>query len=293
MTTADTLAKIKEGEILSGSQTTAISKPAMLLPRLAGQAGLEPGKFYAAVKTTCGCEGATDEHFAVLLMTADKYLLNPLLKQLYLMKTQKGVQVIIPVDGWVPLLVNHPDYFAHDVQYQWEGKPFASRCLAAVCRIWTRSRQAARMPPFEHPELLSECYRDTGPWKSHPTRMLGHKAVIQAARRCFGIYVMDEDEARNIGEVPASLPTATPYRLPTDPPVTTSDTVIDVAATPVESSLTDRFLVRIAAATDEGTLAGIDGDIHFQAELGKLSKPEVEALQAAIVTRFNALPEAS
>jgi hypothetical protein len=179
-----------------------------LLERLAGIVGLDPQKFYATVKSMCGCDGARDEHFAALLMVADKYQLNPTLNQLYLVPTKRGIQVVIPVDGWVPLLTAHPDYLAHDVVMIWEGEPYRSKAIAATCRIWTRSRRALDLGPFEHTELLSECYRDTGPWKSHQQRMLGHKAVIQATRRCFGIYVMDSDEAARIGEPARPLQTA-------------------------------------------------------------------------------------
>ncbi len=200
---------------MSESTGMTVTPRPMLLPKLAAAAGLEPAKFYAAIKATCGCSGAGDEHFAVLMMVADQYNLNPMLKQLYLMETKKGVQAVIPVDGWVPLLVNYHEYLAHDVVLIWDGEPFKSKCVAATCRIWTKTRQKMLMGPFEHSEMMEECYRDTGPWKSHPTRMLGHKAVIQATRRAFGIYVMDEDEARNIGEVRALPSEERSFRLPT------------------------------------------------------------------------------
>lgn len=177
-----------------------------LLQMLSSAVGLEPLKYYAAIKRSCGCEGATDEDFSVLMMASQKYNLNAMLRQLYLMKTKRGIQVVIPVDGWVPLLVNHDDYLAHDVVLQWEGEPFVSKCVAATCRIWTQTRSAMNLGPFEHTEMMEECWCDTGPWKSHPTRMLGHKAVIQGTRRAFGIYVMDSDEASRIDGTPSTEP---------------------------------------------------------------------------------------
>jgi hypothetical protein len=48
-------------------------------------------------------------------------------------------------------------------------------------------------------EYLAECRRDTGPWKSHPRRMLRHKAMIQAARLAFGYGgIYDQDEAERV-----------------------------------------------------------------------------------------------
>lgn len=193
----------------------ATTKPS-LIQRLSGAVGLDPAKYYTAVKTTCGCDGATDEHFAMLLMVADRYSLNPVLKQLYLMPTKKGVQVVIPVDGWVPLLTNHAGYVAHETVLIWEGEPYKSKVTAAKTRIWTEQRQALGLGPFEHDELMEECWRDTGPWKSHPTRMLGHKSVIQATRRCFGIYIMDADEASSIGEARGVQPSNKIAALPAE-----------------------------------------------------------------------------
>ena len=185
------------------TELAKVEQKQSLLQMLSSTVGLEPQKYYAAVKRSCGCEGATDEDFSVLMMTAHKYKLNPMLRQLYLMKTKRGIQVVIPVDGWVPLLISHPDYLAHDIVLQWDGKPYVSKCVAATCRIWTVSRNSLNLGPFEHTEMMEECWCDTGPWKSHPTRMLGHKGVIQGARRAFGIYVMDSDEASRIGDSPA------------------------------------------------------------------------------------------
>jgi len=49
---------------------------------------------------------------------------------------------------------------------------------------------------------MAECKRDgVGPWKSHPRRMLRHKALIQCARLAFGYTgIYDEDEAQRITE---------------------------------------------------------------------------------------------
>ena len=55
--------------------STELSKPEQkqsLLTMLSSSVGLEPQKYYAAIKTSCGCQGATDDHFAVLMMEALK-----------------------------------------------------------------------------------------------------------------------------------------------------------------------------------------------------------------------------
>ncbi len=67
----------------------------------------------------------------------------------------------------------------------------------------------------DHPtvvrEYLAECYRAPfksktgyvveGPWQSHPSRFLRHKATIQCARLAFGfVGIHDQDEAERIAE---------------------------------------------------------------------------------------------
>jgi hypothetical protein len=53
-------------------------------------------------------------------------------------------------------------------------------------------------------EYLKECYRDVGPWNSHPRRMLRHKAFIQCARMAFGFGgIYDPDEGERIRDAMA------------------------------------------------------------------------------------------
>jgi hypothetical protein len=260
--------------------STELSKPEQkqsLLTMLSSSVGLEPQKYYAAIKTSCGCQGATDDHFAVLMMAAHTYGLNPMLRQLYLMDTKRGISVVIPVDGWVPLMVNHPDYLAHEIVLQWDGKPFVSKCVAATCRIWTKSRNALNLGPFEHTEMMGECWRDTGPWKSHPTRMLGHKATIQGARRAFGIYVMDSDEAANIERStpqparPGSLTVSLPQDLPEE--------IVDATVEPTD--LTPQHDTYQALSQQIATVkSGKDAATLAQTIAGYLSSNEITQDQA-------------
>ena len=68
------------------------------------------------------------------------------------------------------------------------------------CRMYRKDRSH----PIAVKEYFEEVYRDVGPWKSHPRRMLRHKAMIQAARLAFGFAgVYDQDEAERIVEVTA------------------------------------------------------------------------------------------
>lgn len=193
-----------------------------LVADLAGAAGLEPSRYYATVKEMCGCTGASDENFAGLLMVAKQLDLNPITRQLYLMKTQRGVQVVVPVDGYLRILARQPELVAHTCEL---GRDDIAGDYAEVT-IYTREQVAVGVPPFRHREYMAECAGKTGPWQSHPTRMLKHKAYSQAVRYRFGLYVPDEDEWHRAGaplsespqRVAAELTPAVPLAALAGPP---------------------------------------------------------------------------
>jgi hypothetical protein len=73
--------------------------------------------------------------------------------------------------------------FAHDEKRQ---------LVSCTCVIWRKDRNR----PIKVTEYLSECKRNTEPWKMEH-RMLRHKALIQCARVAFGFSgVYDEDDSR-------------------------------------------------------------------------------------------------
>lgn len=180
-----------------------------LLVDLAGAQGMDPQKFYLAVKTLCGCQGATDEHFAGLLMVAREFGLNPILRHLYLMPTKRGVSVVMGVDGYLVflrraekdgLVVRHDclEGWFLDPRFPPEQNKTRRGCKAL---LWFDGEPQ----PREHVEWFDECQRDTDPWKQMPSRMIRHKAMSQAVRRWLGLYVMDTDEAARISDVPQQV----------------------------------------------------------------------------------------
>src|SRR5580765_7172723 len=78
----------------------------------------------------------------------------------------------------------------------------------ATCIIYRKDRSH----PTRITEYLAECTRGTDPWKSHPRRMLRHKALIQCARLAFGFAgIYDHDEGERIIDVtPELLPKIDP-----------------------------------------------------------------------------------
>ncbi len=96
---------------------------------------------------------------------------------------------MVGVDGWTRIINNHEAF---------DGMEFEQDAESCTCKIYRKDRGH----PTVVTEYMTECRRDTGPWKSHPRRMLRHKAMIQAARLAFGYGgIYDQDEAERIRDM--------------------------------------------------------------------------------------------
>lgn len=181
--------------------TTAIAeaKPqrTSLVAKFAGRYGVDANKMVETLKATCFRQksnndpAVTNEQMMALLVIADQYGLNPFTKEIYAFPDKGSIVPVVGVDGWIRIINERPElqsvsfhYAADDSDDPW-----------IECVIERRDRSQ----PIAVREYLSECQRDTGPWKSHPRRMLRHKALIQAARLAFGFSgIRDPDEAERI-----------------------------------------------------------------------------------------------
>lgn len=169
---------------------TAISQnPPSLLAKIAAKYSVEPNKMLTTLKATAFKGDVSNEQLMALLIVADQYGLNPWTKEIYAFPDrQNGIVPVIGVDGWSRIINSHD---------QFDGMSFKQDEASCTCTIYRKDRQH----PVEVTEWMSECKRDVGPWKSHPKRMLRHKAMIQCARLAFGfVGVYDQDEAERIVE---------------------------------------------------------------------------------------------
>lgn len=129
-----------------------------------------------------------------LLIVADQYSLNPFTRELFAFPDkQNGVVPVVSVDGWSRILNDHPQFDGCDFEFG----PDDDRGLPTWCECIIHRKD--RSHPVRVREYMAEVRRDTGPWKSHPRRMLRHKALIQCARVALGFSgIYDQDEAERI-----------------------------------------------------------------------------------------------
>ncbi len=149
----------------------------------------------------------TDAQMTALMVVADQYGLNPWTREIYAFPDKGGIVPVVGVDGWSRILNEHP---------QFDGLEFEQDAESCTCVIYRKDRSHA----IKVTEWLSECKRDNAPpWKSHPKRMLRHKALIQCARLAFGfVGIYDQDEAERIIEVNAQTGEIIPKSKPAEKP---------------------------------------------------------------------------
>ncbi len=141
------------------------------------------------LKATAFKGQVSDAQMTALLVVANQYALNPWTKEIYAFPDKNnGIVPVVGVDGWSRIINSHP---------QFDGIEFEQDDASCTCVIYRKDRNR----PIKVTEYRDECARGTGPWQSHPKRMLRHKAMIQCARLAFGYGgIYDQDEAERIVE---------------------------------------------------------------------------------------------
>jgi hypothetical protein len=201
------VAKVKTAAVAipEGGRGTSV------LARLAGRFGVEPAKMMECLKATAFKGPASNEQIMALCIVADQYGLNPWTKEIYAFPDKNnGIVPVVGVDGWSRIINEHPQFNG----MEFDMSPDGTEC---TCTIHRKDRAF----PVAVTEYLDECKRATGPWGSHPKRMLRHKAMVQAARLAFGYAgIFDADEADRIKDVTdevvigrpvIEMPTAAPF----------------------------------------------------------------------------------
>lgn len=141
------------------------------------------------LKATAFKGQVSDAQMTALMVVANQYALNPWTKEIYAFPDKNnGIVPVVGVDGWSRIINSHP---------QFDGIEFEQDDQSCTCVIFRKDRNR----PIKVTEWMAECKRGTGPWQSHPKRMLRHKAMIQCARLAFGYGgIYDQDEAERIVE---------------------------------------------------------------------------------------------
>ena len=243
---------------MSALSTDTAPRGVSLMTRIASRYGVDADKMAATLKATAFAtpgKTITNEQLMALCILADQYRLNPFTKEIYAFPDKGGIVPVVGIDGWVRIANEHPELDGFEYRYADETSGPKSTPVWIECIVHRKDR--------EHPtvarEYLAECQRGSAPWSSHPSRMLRHKATIQALRLAFGFAgIYDADEARDIvrNREPVTLSAAPelPAALASDEPPVDMDPETGEVAGPEEQSavaLSDVVMMYETATTPE------------------------------------------
>jgi phage recombination protein Bet len=259
-----------------------------LLLQLAERYGVEPEIFERTVASVAMPNPHTREELISCLIVANEHDLNPLTKEIHFMRSKTGQIVpIVGVDGWVKKLNTHPQFNGFEFAYQWSGG--GKSLVSVTCTVHRKDR--------EHPtvvtEFLAECQRlpgqGKGPnaWSMTPSRMLRHRALMQATRYAIGFGgVLDMDEfERWQSELKDVTPAATlavpddiPAEAATQQPVSEAE---DTQDPPIVDP--DKYIASLEeslATADDKEMFDEVWAAHLDGSDGRLSREHAEAATA-------------
>ncbi len=170
---------------------------------------------------------ASDSEMISLLSVADKYKLDPFIREIYAFRNKKGVLTnIIGIDGWIKIMNNRLTFKGFKLE---EAENFITVGKSKPCPEWMEIHifDSDRDHPIIIREYLDECYNggkfSSDPWDTHTKRFLRWKTLAQGVRVAYGVNeVIDKDEAERIdigivGEQGVDLETPdTAEQLPAD-----------------------------------------------------------------------------
>jgi phage recombination protein Bet len=178
---------------MASQELTLTSDRPSLSALFAAKYAVQQNNVFALLKETAlkSKDAVSDAEVAAFMIVCNQYELNPFIKEIYGFISNGKMQYVISVDGWATLVNRQSSLNGIEFEEHFDG----ATIKAITCRIHHKNRAL----PTVVTEYLSECKRDTVPWKTWPIRMLRHKAMIQCSRIAFGLAgIMDEDEAERM-----------------------------------------------------------------------------------------------
>ena len=259
-------------------EALTVRKP-RALEAMAERLNVEPAKLFDTLKSTV-FKGASNEEMLALVVVANEYGLNPLLKEMYAFPAKGGgIVPLVAIDGWTKIVNRQPSF--DGVKFHWDFDSETNKPVACTCTMWVKGRKE----PVQVTEFLDECSRGTEPWTKMPRRMLRHRAFIQAARLAFGLSgLVDEDEAPDVQVVrsrPIRADVGDGVKVQVIPPPDTPKELADAGLAPVEREITpqDRLAIYLAdfeiTAEQFGAWAAKSGHIEHPIEKWEMVPSEL------------------
>jgi hypothetical protein len=316
--TQDAAPAVPKGGVLDEAIAATSTKRKGLVDGAAEQLGVAPDKLCNLLRSVWtqskGQDPLTDAEMFVGISLVARFRLDPVSKEVYVIRTSKGLATIVALDGWVKILLRTDYYDGHTQETEWEDEA-ETKAKSIKTTIYSKTHQY----PTVHVGYRVEYDRVAGVVnKSMPLHMLGIHSLKHAARKFvpLGGSVMTEEEAaylnrehaptdatshieqaRAAADADASL--AGPVEEPADQPgPSTTDTTDDQEALAARAERKEHYRGLIAEANrDPKILAKIltdhlesddvldeAGVATIKAEIEAAAKPKGKPVQQDLLT---------
>lgn len=195
---ARTAAIANENNEIEASQTRAIAareaerRPRNALEALAKRLDVHPKSLTDTLSKTV-FKGANDAEFTALVVVANAYNLNPILREIYAFpKKGGGISAVIGYDGWVRIMNENPQFDGIEFNHTLDDK---GSIVAVEGVIYRKDRSR----PIKKIVYLKEFKRNTEPWNNSPSHMLDVRCLCQTVRLAFGVSAgVEGDESLDV-----------------------------------------------------------------------------------------------
>lgn len=178
----------------------------------AAERSMEKEALISTLFKTIAPPEASMEDLVAFVQIARRFDLDPWAGEVFMIKSKGKVKTIIGVDGYTRIVNREPTYDGAEFDYQQDD---SGNFIAVTCRMYRKDRTR----PTTVTEFYDECIVPSSEaWKKSPSRMLRHRAFVQAARLAFGISgALDEGTAVDYSGPAMDITDASPVPAPAAP----------------------------------------------------------------------------
>lgn len=138
-------------------------------------------------------KGATEAEFLMFLEFCKSTGLNPYKKEIWFIKTDKGVQMMTGINGFLAIANRNPNYDGMEVSIdEQDGK-----LISATAKVYRKDRRYPSCATVYFNEYFKPTKFGNGMWEKMPKMMLQKVAKSVALREAFpqelgGLYIQEE-----------------------------------------------------------------------------------------------------
>lgn len=138
-------------------------------------------------------KNATDAELKMFIEFCKSTGLNPFKKELWFIKTDKGVQMMTGINGFLSIANSNPNFDGMEVSIEEkDGKPFS-----ATAKVYRKDRKFPSVATVFMSEYFKPSKYGNGMWERMPRMMIQKVAKSVALREAFpqelnGIYTVEE-----------------------------------------------------------------------------------------------------